>query len=55
MRFVSFLWQNRFIFLTNGINVRLREIEEVLYQFLGVKEAAVVGGPDGAKENNRWL
>lgn len=30
----------------NGINVYPREIEEVLYQFPGVREAAVVGEPD---------
>ena len=30
----------------NGINVYPREIEEVLYRFPGVKEAAVVGRPD---------
>ena len=32
--------------LVNGINVYPREIEEVLYKFPGVKEAAVVGMPD---------
>jgi long-chain acyl-CoA synthetase len=32
--------------LVNGINVYPREIEEILYQFPGVKEAAVVGKPD---------
>lgn len=35
--------------LVNGINVYPREIEEVLYQFPGVKEAAVVGKPDTRK------
>jgi len=32
--------------LVNGINVYPREIEEVLYQFPGVKEVAVIGKPD---------
>jgi long-chain acyl-CoA synthetase len=35
--------------LVNGINVYPREIEEVIYQFPGVKEAAVVGMPDARK------
>src|SRR5882724_974507 len=35
--------------LVNGINVYPREIEEVLYQFPGVKEAAVIGKPDKRK------
>src|SRR5881296_2338850 len=35
--------------LVNGINVYPREIEEVLYQFPGVREAAVVGVPDARK------
>ena len=35
--------------LVNGINVYPREIEEVLYQFTGVKEAAVIGVPDPRK------
>ena len=32
--------------LVNGNNVYPREIEEILYQFPNVKEAAVVGQPD---------
>ncbi len=32
--------------LVNGINVYPREIEEVIYRFPGVKEAAVIGRPD---------
>jgi long-chain acyl-CoA synthetase len=32
--------------LVNGINVYPREIEEVLYQFPGIREAAVIGRPD---------
>jgi long-chain acyl-CoA synthetase len=35
--------------LVNGINVYPREIEEVIYQFPGVKEAAVIGKPDARK------
>jgi long-chain acyl-CoA synthetase len=35
--------------LVNGINVYPREIEEILYQFPGVKEAAVVGKPDARR------
>lgn len=35
--------------LVNGINVYPREIEEVLYQFPGVREAAVVGQFDARK------
>jgi long-chain acyl-CoA synthetase len=35
--------------LVNGINVYPREIEEVIYQFPGVKEAAVIGVPDARK------
>jgi len=35
--------------LINGINVYPREIEEIIYQFAGVKEAAVVGQPDPRK------
>jgi long-chain acyl-CoA synthetase len=35
--------------IVNGINVYPREIEEVIYQFPGVKEAAVVGVPDPRK------
>jgi long-chain acyl-CoA synthetase len=35
--------------LVNGINVYPREIEEILYQYPGVKEAAVIGKPDARK------
>jgi long-chain acyl-CoA synthetase len=35
--------------LVNGMNVYPREIEEVLYNFPGVKEAAVIGIPDARK------
>ena len=35
--------------LVNGINVYPREIEEVIYQYPGVKEAAVIGVPDARK------
>jgi len=32
--------------IVNGINVYPREIEEVIYHYPGVKEAAVIGRPD---------
>ena len=32
--------------LVNGINVYPREIEEILHQYPGIKEAAVIGVPD---------
>ncbi|MBI3853701.1 MAG: long-chain fatty acid--CoA ligase [Verrucomicrobia bacterium] len=35
--------------LVNGINVYPREIEEIIYHFPGVKEAAVIGMPDPRK------
>ena len=35
--------------IVNGINVYPREIEEILYQIPGVKEAAVVGMPDARR------
>jgi len=35
--------------LVNGINVYPREVEEVIYKFAGVKEAAVIGVPDARK------
>jgi long-chain acyl-CoA synthetase len=35
--------------LVNGNNVYPREIEEVIYEFAGVKEAAVVGVPDSRR------
>ena len=35
--------------IVNGINVYPREIEEVIYQIPGVKEAAVVGMPDARR------
>ncbi|MEI6196260.1 MAG: long-chain fatty acid--CoA ligase, partial [Verrucomicrobiota bacterium] len=37
------------MFLVNGINVYPREIEEVIHQFPGVKEAAVIGVPDARR------
>ena len=37
------------MFLVNGINVYPREIEEVIHQFPGVKEAAVIGIPDARR------
>ncbi|MEO5804177.1 MAG: AMP-binding protein, partial [Verrucomicrobiota bacterium] len=35
--------------LVNGINVYPREIEEIIYKFPGIKEAAVIGVPDARK------
>lgn len=35
--------------IVNGINVYPREIEEVIYHFPGVKEAAVIGVPDSRR------
>ena len=35
--------------LVNGINVYPREIEEIIHQFPGVKESAVIGKPDPRK------
>src|SRR5207302_7441348 len=35
--------------LVNGINVYPREIEEVMYQFPGAKEAALIGKPDNRR------
>jgi long-chain acyl-CoA synthetase len=35
--------------LVNGINVYPREVEEILYQFPGVKESAVIGIPDSRR------
>ncbi len=35
--------------LVNGINVYPREVEEILYQFPGIKEASVIGVPDTRK------
>jgi long-chain acyl-CoA synthetase len=35
--------------LVNGINVYPREIEEIIYQYPGIKEAAVVGVPDARR------
>jgi len=35
--------------IVNGINVYPRELEEIIYQFPGVKEAAVIGMPDSRK------
>jgi long-chain acyl-CoA synthetase len=35
--------------LVNGINVYPREVEEVMYQFPGVREVSVIGVPDARK------
>jgi len=35
--------------LVNGINVYPREIEEIIYRFPGIKEAAVIGKPDARR------
>jgi long-chain acyl-CoA synthetase len=35
--------------LVNGINVYPREIEEIIYSFPGIKEAAVISRPDERK------
>jgi long-chain acyl-CoA synthetase len=35
--------------LVNGINVYPREVEEIIYQYPGIKEAAVVSKPDARK------
>ncbi len=35
--------------LVNGINVYPREVEEIIYQYPGIKEAAVIGRPDPRK------
>ncbi|MDB6122487.1 MAG: long-chain fatty-acid-CoA ligase [Pedosphaera sp.] len=35
--------------LVNGINVYPREIEEIMYQFPGIKEVSVIGIPDARK------
>jgi long-chain acyl-CoA synthetase len=35
--------------LVNGINVYPREIDEVIHQYPGIKEAAVIGKPDARK------
>ena len=35
--------------LVNGINVYPREIEEIIYKFEGIKEAAVIGVPDARR------
>ncbi len=35
--------------IVNGINVYPREIEEIIYQFSGVKEVGVIGVPDSRK------
>ena len=35
--------------LVNGINVYPREIEEIIYAFAGVKEAAIIGVPDARR------
>ena len=35
--------------IVNGINVYPREIEEVIYHYPGVREAAVIGVPDARR------
>ena len=35
--------------LVNGINVYPREVEEIIYQFPGVKEVSVIGVPDSRR------
>ena len=40
---------HNYMLLVNGNNVYPREIEEIIYQYPGVKEAAVIGIPDPRK------
>jgi len=47
--YISITDRKKDMLLVNGINVYPREIEEVMYQFPGVKEAAVVSRLDARK------
>ena len=47
--YLYFTDRKKDMLLVNGINVYPRELEEVIYQFDGVKEAAVIGVNDPRK------
>src|SRR5699024_7443668 len=38
--------------IASGYNIYPREVEEVLYEYDGVQEAVVVGGPDAYRGDN---